>query len=89
MNYHVILVVLKIVSTWRLYRVAKNRPQALKTALSQYRNVFRSNKNVVYNVEKYLEVLTIIVVIVQIMLYRSLEKMIVLMIISKNSNTMV
>ena len=84
-----ILVVLKIVSTWRLYRVAKNRPQALKTALSQYRNVFRSNKNVVYNVEKYLEVLTIIVVIVQIMLYRSLEKMIVLMIISKNSNTMV
>jgi hypothetical protein len=85
----VILVVLKIVSTWRLYRVAKNRPQALKTALSQYRNVFRSNKNVVYNVEKYLEVLTIIVVIVQIMLYRSLEKMIVLMIISKNSNTMV
>ncbi len=65
-NYHVILLVLLIVVMQRLYIVAKNRPWALETALSQlFINVVRF-KNVVVNVVKYFKVLNNIVIIVQI-----------------------
>ena len=67
-NYHVILLVLLIVVTGQLYIVAKNRPWALETALSQlFRNIVKTFKNVVVNVVKCFKVLSNIVVIAQMM----------------------
>jgi hypothetical protein len=80
---------LKIVHTWHHTVVAKIRSRALKTALYLIKNVFRSNKNVVYNVEKYLEALKIIVVIVQMLYFQSLVQMIIKLIIHVSRDIMI
>jgi hypothetical protein len=54
MNYNVVSLFLKIVTTWHWERMPKFRPWALKTALGRVKNVFLSSKNVVHNVVKYL-----------------------------------
>ncbi len=54
----------------------KIRPRALETALGEVYNVFKSNKNVAFNVDVFLRVQTIIVIIVLILLLANLSKMI-------------
>ena len=77
MNYYVMLLFLKIVTSWHCSRMPKINPRALETALGISKNVFADHKNVVYNVVVCLKVLAIIAIIVTMISSRDLLIMII------------